>query len=148
MDQPEKGIVGPSPLLTFQNFDYVHGIPTEYLHSVCIGLIKRLLELCFNIGDQRTRNITRKLSSINKFNDSMSSVKVPREFSRRCRKLDFSVMKAQEFRNIILFYFSFIIESFESTARERRLWSLLAFSVRACISVSYTHLTLPTIYSV
>ena len=128
-----KGIVGKSPLLDFQTFNYVHGIPTKYLHSICIGLVKRLLELCFNVGDLHTRITTSKLATINKFNTAMASIKVPREFSRRCRKLDFSVLKAQEFRNILIFYFAIITESFQPQAKERKLWLLLAFSVRAAI---------------
>ena len=99
-----KGIIGYSPLIDFQNFDFVNNIPTEYLHSICIGLVKRLLELCFNVGDLRTRITNRKLSSTTKFNEIMTCIRVPREFSRRCRKLDFSVLKAQELRNILLFF--------------------------------------------
>ena len=117
-----KGVIGPSPLLTFQDFDFIHGIPTEYLHSVCIGLVKRLLELCFNIGDHRSRITTKKLSTTVKFNESMSIIQVPREFSRRCRKLDFSVMKAQELRNILLFFFEIVIDCFSPIAKERKLW--------------------------
>ena len=128
-----KGILGPSPLLDFQNFDFIYGIPTEYLHSVCIGLVKRLLELCFTIGDNRSRITTRKLSSTLKFNAKMTTIKVPREFSRRCRKLDFAVMKAQELRNIVLFFFPLIINLIEENAKERHVWLALSFCIRACI---------------
>ena len=102
--QEIKGIVGPSPLMDFQDFNFVYGISTEYLHSVCIGLVKRLLELCFNVGELRTRITNRKLSNCETYNAKMSFIKVPREFSRRGKKMDFSVLKAQELRNIILFF--------------------------------------------
>ena len=126
-------MIGDSPLLHFNTFDFIHGIPTEYMHSVCLGLVKRLVELCFQVAPARTRVTTRRLSSPDKFNANMSNVAVPREFSRRCRKMDFAVLKAQEFRNIILFFFPLIIDSFEKTAKENQLWLLLAFSLRSCI---------------
>ena len=77
----------------------------------------------------------------------MSNIKVPREFSRRCRKLDFSVMKAQEMRNILLFFFNTVIDCFEKEAKERQLWLLLAFSVRACIipAIEYSETLVPII---
>ena len=31
-----KGILGSSPLLNYPNFHFINGIPTEYLHFVCI----------------------------------------------------------------------------------------------------------------
>ena len=74
------------------------------MHSICIGLVKRLLELTFNIGLTRTRLTSRKLSAPTDFNSQMKKQKVPREFFRRARQLDFGVLKAQEMRNIILFF--------------------------------------------
>ena len=40
-----KGIVGRSPLLTLENFPFVVAIPAEYLHSSCLGVVKRLVML-------------------------------------------------------------------------------------------------------
>ena len=34
-----KGIKGRSLLLHYPGFDFVTSIPTEYMHSVCIGLV-------------------------------------------------------------------------------------------------------------
>ena len=104
-----KGIKGRSPLLDYPNFDFVSSIPTEYMHSVCIGVVKKLLELTFNVGINRSRVTSRKLTEPQKFNDLMKKQKVPREFSRRARALNFAVLKAQEMRNICLFFFPSII---------------------------------------
>ena len=60
-------------------------------------------------------------------------MKVPREFSRRARTMDFSVLKAQEYRNYLIFYFPLILQCIESSARERKLWLLLTFMIRSCI---------------
>ena len=99
-----KGIVGRSLFLDIPYFKYTHDIPVEYMHGTCLGVVKKLVELTFNVGESRQRNTNRKLSSAAEFNLLMSFVKVVREFSRGARNLDFAVMKAQEFRNLLLFF--------------------------------------------
>ena len=128
-----KGIMGRSLFLDIPYFTYLEDIPAEYMHSSCLGVVKRIIELTFNVGEARQRNTTRKLSLASKFNDLMSGVKVFRESSRRVRTLDFAVMKAQEFRNIVLFFFIIVIDCIEETAKERRLWLLLAYMIRMCV---------------
>ena len=93
----------------------------------------RLLELTFLVGENRTRSTTRRLTHPSIYNELMLGIKVIREFSRRSRQLDLSVLKAQEFRNIILFLFPVVIQCIEPEAKERRVWLLLAFMLRACI---------------
>ena len=128
-----KGIKGPSELLTYPDFDYVTSIPTEYMHSVCIGLVKRLLELTFKTGKNRARTTTNKLADPSKYNFHMKKQKVPREFSRRSRSLDLTLLKAQEMRNICLFLFPIVVECMEPNSKEAQLWLLIAFCIRACI---------------
>ena len=129
----KKGIVSRSPFMDIPYFDFVQDIPVDYMHTACLGVVKKLIELCFNVGEVRPRVTKRKLSTPTKFNEHMSTVQVPREFSRRGRSLDFSVLKAQEFRNIILFFFPFVIDCFAPTDKETRLWLLLAYSLRASV---------------
>ena len=130
-----KGVLGRSALMNIENerFDMVADSPVEYMHVVCIGVVKRLVELTFNVGEKRTRVTKRKLSSAASFNVFLLETKVPQEFPRRTRELDFAVMKATEFRNIILFHFINVIQCIEVSAKERTVWLLLAFSIRACI---------------
>ena len=99
------GIQQRSLLLELPGFDYVNSIPAEYMHSVAIGLVKKLIELCFKVGETRPRQTKRRLYVPSAFNSEILTIKVPREFSRRCRKMDFSVLKAQEMRNILIFSF-------------------------------------------
>ena len=103
------GIVGTSLLLTQPYFNMIRDIPAEYMHSVCLGVVKRLLELTFKIGQSRDSNSTRKLCAPKQYNDKICHIRVPREFSRRGRYMDLSVMKAQEMRNVVLFFFPLII---------------------------------------
>ena len=130
--EESKGIVGRSPLLDLENFDFVIDVPTEYLHSTCLGVIKRLVELTFNVGINRPRKTKRKLTQVSVFNALIANIKGPCEFSRRVRDLDFSVWKGQEFRNLVLFFFPVVLDCLPPNAKERRLWLLLAFMLRAC----------------
>ena len=127
-----KGVVGRSEFLKLDYFDFVNGLPPEYMHLVCLGVVKRLTELTFNVGLNRPRITKRKLSSTKTFNYLMSLTKGVFEFSRRSRDLDFAVYKAEEFRNLILFYFPHVLECIESDANERAVWLYLAFMIRAC----------------
>ena len=72
-----KGIVRRSFFLDVPDFDFVKDIPCEYLHAVCLGVVKRLLELTFTVGEQRPRITKRKLSNPANFNKLMSVIKVP-----------------------------------------------------------------------
>lgn len=45
-----KGIKGRSVLLDQPNFDFIHDIPTEYMHIVCIGNVKKLIEFTYKTG--------------------------------------------------------------------------------------------------
>ena len=134
LDQLErKGIKGRSLLLNLDNFDYVNCIITEYMHLVCLGVVKRLLELTFSVGEKRTRITKRPLTSPQEFDEAMKRIKVFHECSRRARKLDLSVMKAQELRNILLFYFPVITNSLTGNNKEIKVWEMLAFMIRACV---------------
>ena len=128
-----KGVVGRSPLLSLPNFDIVMDSPTEYLHSVCLGVTKRLVELTFQVGDNRPRIVTRKLSNPVHFNQLMLKIKVVREFSRRIREMDFAVMKGQEFRNLVLFFFPVILSCIPQPSQERTVWLYFVFIIRACV---------------
>ena len=128
-----KGVVGRSVLLDLDSFDFVNGVPTEYMHLGCLGVVKRLTELTFNVGLNRSRITKRKLSSTKEFNALMAKTKVVFEFSRRSRDLHFSVYKAEEFRNMILFFFPHVLSCLEKNAKERELWLYLAFMIRSCI---------------
>ena len=129
----KKGIKGRSELLDIEHFDFVLGLPTEYMHLVPLGVVKRLLELCFSVGENRQRIIKTPLASPDLFHELMKNIKVVHEFSRRVRKLDLAVLKAQELRNILIFFFPIINQCLERKEKEIKLWEMLAFMVRACI---------------
>lgn len=128
-----KGIKGRSILLDVPQFNFVYDCPAEYMHCVCLGNIKKLVELTFNVGVKRDRVTKRKLSSCAEFNKLMSKIKVVHEFSRRARNLDFSVFKAEEFRNLGLIFFPLVLECIEDGAEERKLWLYIAYMLRSAV---------------
>ena len=142
-----KGIAGRSLLLDIQNFDFVYDSPAEYLHSGCLGVIKRTVELTFNVGSNRQRVTKRPLSCVSDFDKLMLVTKVVQEFSRRARKLDFAVFKGQEFRNLALFFFPLVIECIEQGANERSIWLNLAYMLRSTVipSDEFSPINLATI---
>ena len=104
------------------------------MHLVCLGVVKRAVELTFKVGDNRDRITKRKLSPPQLYNELIKAVQVVREFSRRCRNLDFGVMKAGDFRNLILFFWPIVLECIEKKfVKERKMWIHLVYMIRACI---------------
>ena len=128
-----KGVVRRSPLLDIPGFNFTMDSPTEYLHAVCLGVSKRMVCLTFSVGENRPRITKRKLSSALEFNSLMLMIKVPREFPRRIRDLDFSLFKGQQYRNITIFFFPVVISCIEKSAKERKLWLLYAYMIRSCV---------------
>ena len=140
-----KGFYGTSHLLYQNNFEFIKSITVEYMHSTCLGVVKRLISLTFNVGETRKRVTNRKLSDVSLFNKFIAEVKVVREFSRRLRNLDFGVMKAQEFRNIILFYFILVIDCIQDEfPREKKVWLQLAYVIRSCVIPNKEFNQIPT----
>ena len=128
-----KGITGRSLLFDLPSFDFIDDNPVDYLHGVCLGVVKRCVELTFKVGDARTRETKRKLSLPSQFNSQIHVIKVFHEFNRRIRNLDFSVYKGQEFRNLLLFFFPLILNCIEPNERERNMWLYLTYMIKACV---------------
>ena len=128
-----KGVAGRSLFFDLPNFDYVKDITVDYLHLVCLGVVKKCVELTFSVGENRQRNTRRPLSSPSLFNRLISNIKVVREFNRRVRDLDFAVYKGQEFRNLLLFFFPIILNCIEENCKERNMWLYLSFMVKLCV---------------
>ena len=128
-----KGFWGTSHLLRQPHFHFIKCIPAEYMHSGCIGVVKRLVILTFNTGETRDRILKRKLSDVSEFNKLINLIQDPREFSRRLRNLDCGVMKAQEYRNLILFYVFLIIKCIPNNfPEEKKVWLQMTYVLRSC----------------
>lgn len=115
-----KGIKGRSHLLQQPHYNLITDTTVEYMHSFCIGVVKRLVSLTFTVGENRDRVTKRKLSKPKLYNDQVKKIQVHREISRRCRNLDFGVMRAAEFRNISLFFFPVVLNCIEDEYRKKK----------------------------
>lgn len=51
-----KGIKGKSLLLDHPFFHLIKDVPCEYMHLVCLEMVKRMIELCFKVGENRETN--------------------------------------------------------------------------------------------
>ena len=129
-----KGIKGRSVLLDQKKFDIIHDLPTEYMHLVCLGTVKKMLVFTYKLGPDKNRTTNRKRCDPKEFNDLIACVLFVREFSRRCRNLDTSVFKAQEYRNVLLFFFPIVLKNIpEIHKKEHQAWLTLVFMIRSCV---------------
>lgn len=125
------GLTGRSALFNIAGFDVVSGMVPEYMHSTCIGIAQRLIQLTFVAGDKRRTLHDHRRHSTKYVDEELPRVRVPSEFSRRTRKLDLGSFKAEEYRNIVLFFFPIMVASLEDSRCEMKLWAYLSYIVRA-----------------
>lgn len=100
--QDPKHHLSTSPLTQLQNFSPVTGVPLDYMHLVCLGVVRRQIHLWI-AGPREC-----KLSQIQLCNLSEKFVQfrsyIPREFSRRPRALsEYKQWKATELRLFLLY---------------------------------------------
>ncbi|XP_029174949.1 uncharacterized protein LOC114943483 [Nylanderia fulva] len=99
----EEYHLGRPILLNIPNFDIVSQIPLDYMHLICIGVVKKLIKLWIcgplnarYLSSQRIQNISKFLLDIRHF--------IPKEFARRPREIeDFAQWKATELRQFLLY---------------------------------------------
>ena len=93
---------GTSGLLKVPNIGLVSNVPLDYMHLICLGVMKKLLLLWIKgplnvrIGGQAKNLISEHLL--------LTGISVPRVFSRKPRSLtDLNYWKATEFRQFLLY---------------------------------------------
>ncbi len=104
--KPVHGIHGPSPLMVIPDFNYVKAQVPDYLHSVCQGTIKFMMQLWTHTKHSKEPwylNAEKR----KKLNDLILEVRPPYEVTRTSRTLEeIAHFKASEFRSFVLFYCS------------------------------------------
>jgi len=92
---------GPSPFIDLP-VDMIQFFPIDYMHSVCLGVMKRIL-VCWTSGGNTVRLSHIQRCQINARLAAFRS-SVSKEFSRKPRSLsDLSHWKATEFRTFLLY---------------------------------------------
>jgi len=100
--KPVKGIVGLATVSNIPHFDRSKSAPPEYMHLLCLGVVRLMLKLWLEIPG--AWNIKDKVKGIDKF--IQGDVKVTDEFTRIPRRLKELVhwnWKASELRAWLLF---------------------------------------------
>lgn len=100
------GVKGLSALMVLPHFDIIKGVPTDYMHNVLLGCMKRLLSIW--LGDLKLIDSTFKpISKRNKaiLNQRLTALKPYKIINYKPRSLEYmSLFRAVEFKNL-LFYF-------------------------------------------
>ncbi|KYN17972.1 hypothetical protein ALC57_09733, partial [Trachymyrmex cornetzi] len=105
----EEHHLGRSILLNIPHFDIVSHIPLDYMHMICIGVVKKLIKLWISplktrcLFSYKMKNISKSLLDIRHF--------IPKEFARRPREIqDFAQWKATELRQFLLYTGSVVLQ--------------------------------------
>uniref|UniRef100_A0A8D8SGN3 Transposase domain-containing protein n=1 Tax=Cacopsylla melanoneura TaxID=428564 RepID=A0A8D8SGN3_9HEMI len=91
-----------SPLAQLNQFNFIDNIPFDYMHLVCLGIMKKLIllwhqsKLPCSLQPRKILEISQNLEIYRKF--------CPSEFARKPRSLDyFKIWKATEYRQFLLY---------------------------------------------
>nr|XP_047131573.1 uncharacterized protein LOC124810559 isoform X1 [Hydra vulgaris] len=90
-----------SPLIEL-GFDMVTKFPLDYMHLVCLGVVRRIINLCLN----GPRSCKLSQNTVNILSDRFFQIRcyIPKEFSRKPRSLsDFRHWKATELRLFLIY---------------------------------------------
>lgn len=143
-----KGVIGKSLLFDLPGFDIVNDIPVDYMHCVCLGVVKMMVLLSFDVPQRRPSCSREPLIPTHVINQNLKKQKVPSEFSRRTRPLDCSSWKAEEYRNLALFFFPFVLEASGNAKKCKTVWALMSFVTRACCLPENEFFVIPNQYLV
>jgi hypothetical protein len=87
------GVQFKSILADIPDFNLIQGIPAEFMHLVCNGMAKRMVNATFGLSK---KHITTKTeANMDKIDSLLEFLKVPSEMSRRPRPINLSFYKSQ-----------------------------------------------------
>ncbi|KAK9732188.1 hypothetical protein QE152_g12991 [Popillia japonica] len=85
-------------------FDFISNVPLDYMHLVCLGVVRKLLNLWLNGKPLSVRLSTTAVNQVSNILMSLQGT-TPKEFCRKPRSLsDVHHWKATEFRNFLLYF--------------------------------------------
>lgn len=102
-DKLVNGFKSLSPLVGIPNFDVIHGCVIDYMHNVCLGVCRQMLDLYFDSENHaQDFYIGRKKDFVNQ---RLGQIKPPSFVSKMPSSLDHrKIWKANELRCWILYY--------------------------------------------
>uniref|UniRef100_A0A8D8X8P8 Transposase domain-containing protein n=1 Tax=Cacopsylla melanoneura TaxID=428564 RepID=A0A8D8X8P8_9HEMI len=91
-----------SPLRNLDDFNFIKHVPHDYMHLICLGLVKKIISLWFR-GNLKYRINTAKATEISSQLELIAKY-TPSEFARKPRSIaSYKFWKATEFRQFLLF---------------------------------------------
>jgi hypothetical protein len=98
-----KGVKGPSPLINLPLFRIVRGFVPDYMHSICLGVVRQITNLWFE--DVGKGYYIGRPALLGLINEKLVAVKPPNGIARLPRSLgERKFWKANEWKNWLLFY--------------------------------------------
>jgi len=95
--------VGYSIFLEIPNFNLVNNVPLDYMHLICLGVMRKLLYMWL-FGKLKVRLRYRKVEAISWQLENVLKLYMPCEFARKSKSFSFiKLWKATEFRNMLLY---------------------------------------------
>lgn len=97
------GVKNPSWLITCPGFNIIRGVTVDYMHTVCLGVMKLLLTLW--TGTEHKGKPYSVFSSLSTLEDRLSAIQPPNRVGRLPKPLaEVKDWKASEYRAFLLFY--------------------------------------------
>ncbi len=121
------GVKGHSPLRHVPGIDLVNDIPSEAMHLICLGVVRRMMRCSYNIGPKMS--VSHKPADVAPLNRRLQKCKGITNFPRRPRDFDPAVWKAQEYRNLVLCYWPVLLDTAPNGTI--KAWLLTVYIVRA-----------------
>lgn len=104
-------VVSISNLVELPNFDIVKAFPLDYMHLICLGVMKKMLVLWFSKGPLTVRVRAKKVVELSEMLLSLNS-SLSTDFVRKIRSIqDMARWKATEFRLFLLYLGPIVLKS-------------------------------------
>jgi hypothetical protein len=98
-----QGIKGPSPMISFENFDCVDSFTIDYMHCILLGVLKHLLSKWLKTSNKKKPYYIGDY--INEIEKRIRKNKPPKEITRKPDNIHkFSTWKANQGRAFLLYY--------------------------------------------
>lgn len=122
---PQMGVKGPSALILLPRFDYIRGMVPDYMHLVCLGVVRQFTNLLVSPESSGTDyHLSRK--ALSEIDEYIIKIKAPQDIRRNPRGLrERNYWKATEWRAFLLLY-SPIIFAFYLPRPYYKHWMTLA----------------------
>ena len=123
-----RGVRGISPLSSLPNFDVITQVPTERMHLLDLGIVRKMVGLTYKVPGKKVYEKAQRVPLAN-LNAILEEVKLVSDFSRRSRALDIGTWKAEEYRNLTMALFPAILTTCSRDCR--KIWLQTVYLYRA-----------------